>query len=202
MYKLLEEEQAFYKCYDWCLDPMPRWDYLKDKFIEEISRWQKCKNGWQERQLALNCWLMASALWQGLSDYLIRGNLNYRALTKNAGSLKIIFYHCQIINESLIHLRNLVFERRLLKQYKFLSNLLSKLSKCIIKDGPIKDYEKGQISKWASELFNEKFPKKLKNSRINIPSAFRSQDLTHYDFMNLLEKPIRKISEHIDTPDI
>lgn len=188
MYKLLEEEQVFYKYYEWCLDPMPRWDYLKDKFIEEISRWQKCQGGWQERQHALNCWLMASALWQGLSDYLIRGNLNLRALAKYAGRFKIIFYNCQAINESLLHLRNLVFERRLSKQYASLSTLLSKLSKCIIKDEPANDSEKGQISRWAGKLCNERFPKKLRNSRINIPSAFRSQDLTHYDFVHLLEK--------------
>jgi hypothetical protein len=196
MYKLLDDEEKYYKDYQWCIDPMPCWGELRTRFVDELEHWSKYQEGWQERETALNCWLMAGALWQTCSDHLVRGNPSFIRLVQYLYPLRRILVTVQRYADTFVRLLNRTCDRSLMKTDAEWRELVLELSRNNLTEAVAAPAARERIRVMARSLLEKQYPLRLCATRIHIPSAFYSQDLTHFDVIRLLKNYTEETTDY------
>jgi len=186
MYKMLSEEEQYYKDYEWCLDPLRRWVDLRQRLDDELTKWVGCANGWQERETALNCWLMACALWQARADYLVRGSGAIGGGVVSVRMVELMRRAILPLAELAVDLRNRVFDLPVVSDDTSWRNLLVDLSRGIMEEKTVLPAVRERIQAQARSLMWRVLPQGMLEMHVSIPDAFRSQDLTHYDMLRLV----------------
>jgi orotate phosphoribosyltransferase len=186
MYKMLSEEEQYYKDYEWCLDPLRRWVDLRQRLDDELTKWVGCANGWQERETALNCWLMACALWQARADYLVRGSGAIGGGVVSVRMVELMRRAILPLAELFIDLRNRIFDLPVVSDDASWRNLLVDLSRGIMGEKTVVPAVRERIQVQVRSLLWRAFPRGMLEMHVSIPDAFRSQDLTHHDMLRLV----------------
>jgi hydroxymethylpyrimidine pyrophosphatase-like HAD family hydrolase/orotate phosphoribosyltransferase len=173
----LAVERDFYNSYQWCLNPCLR---LPDAIALtgcELSKLEGVLEGWQRAEVVTNIFLLSCGIANSINDYL-RGS---------SVLLPRVLPLANFIASSAERASELLCSFSLPSKWKQQwQNCFDKLLKLFISSsGP------DQIptsSCRAIPWLAQKLPKRLASRRINIPSAFRSQDLTHFDILKLADK--------------
>src|SRR5258706_6978694 len=66
----LRTESAFYGQYAWCLDIFPTVREVSRRLREELSRQGETLEDWQREEVAVNAFMLSSALTDAVDDYL------------------------------------------------------------------------------------------------------------------------------------
>ncbi len=198
---LLKEERDYYGRYAWTLLPfltfrqvIERLDHLIHEEIDSLPEW--CRREWN-----INLYMLSSSAADLADDYLVRGVTNFSKLPDyvpfTGGAVNALrqtsLFKCRIrgtIRDSGVH-----FWR---KQWaEWLIVLCDMLVSGRVPDG----IDQIRLRDACLSMVTKSFPKGLMKMRMRIPAAYRSQDLTHHDFLSLSRKYCEKNAD-LDVPHV
>lgn len=196
---LLKEEIDFYAKHRWALMPflsmkqiMQTLNSMIDENIQDLPDW--CRNEWN-----LNLYLLSSAAADLVDDYLVRGIIDFGKVTDYFSFLnfpvKLLLKTTTVTSRIWGSLIDASLRRWRESWTAWLNVVCTPLVK-----GENPSLETKHIFKDAlMPLLSFSFPSQLLKMRIRIPAAYRSQDLTHHDFITLSEKYMDSSSDK-DSP--
>lgn len=185
---VLNSELTFYEQHSWCLNAFPTIEQLIAHLRGELQALEVCEKGWCRDELLTNVFLLSCAISDTVDDYL--GGPRY-----DFSPAVAVFRPSRLIVGPVNRLVRLASNAR--------SALLTELSQW-------RDRWEGAVARLAVELargdesdgtaagcsasvlslLQQRLPAALASSRVRIPAAFRSQDLTHFDVFQLGRKLI------------
>ncbi len=193
---LLKEEIEFYERYKWVLQPflsfkqiLEKLNLLLDEDIHLLPKW--CKEEW-----TLNLYLLSCAALDIIDDYFVRGIWDF---TKITDYISLFNKQVSFIRDFTAIKSGILGKMKDKKLYKWRSEwgeLLITICENLIRGNVLSKHEQYMLKEKLVTLTNNTFPEKLLNMRMRIPAAYRSQDLTHYDFIELAKK---YVTRHTDS---
>ena len=150
----------------------------------EVSRLQEELDDWQRQEVAVNIFLLSSAVADAVDDFMAGESYDFsttavlpgmRALTGALERLLDVRHRARALGQGGLRRWRAAWGAA---QDEFLQAWLG--------DGPSGRAEmasKGALA--LAGLLNYRLPRALSCRRINVPAAFRTQDLTHHDVLEL-----------------
>jgi hypothetical protein len=183
--RTLEAESAFYQARNWCLDAFPTLQDLRSRLLGELESLQEPQLEWQSDEAASNVYLLSSALADSADDYLAGERYDFSAATARLPWLRPLTGAVEPLLAAGRRLRG----RRL----RALSAWRERWGSAL--DAVLRgwlDPAHAELARAArarlAELLNEELPAGLLCRRARVPAAFRSQDLTHHDILELVAR--------------
>jgi hypothetical protein len=178
---LLKSELLFYQNYQWCLNPSPTFQETITYLKGELSKLEKVREEWHITEVMTNVFLLSSALLNSVDDY--QAERVYR-LPRRASLIPLV---CRVPDVAR-KLRQSARRSRVAAVRRWKRGWQTEF------DAFLAMFFKGQaqdpkvIASVASGLaysLRLPLPADLQTKRTCIPSAFRKQDLTHFDTLML-----------------
>jgi trehalose-6-phosphatase len=182
----LPAESSFYARYAWCLDVFPTVRDVRRRLDQELSRLGETLEGWQREEVAVNTFMLSCAVADAADDHLAGESYDFspaailpglRALTSAV--------------ERVLDLRRRYRARGqagLRWWREAWGGALIELLQAWLKDGPADPAALALRATALAGLLRHELPETLLRRRINVPAAFRTQDLTHHDVVELVDR--------------
>lgn len=190
-------EIAFYSTFGWCLNPRLTVDDVVAHLREQLQGDDNGESGWQIYERAINAYLLACALLNAIDDY-IEGSQYRLPRPLRRSPLAAPFRAMIRLHRSaglrlmwLRRTREIYKERQAWQEYvdEFLRWFVGLDSGKAGLDGFIEAAAK------LARAPDLRLPRDLARRAINIPSAFRKQDLTHHDVLALARRLAAKFPD-------
>ena len=180
---LLESELQFYGGHKWSLNPCPTISEAVQRLREQLSAVQSVNQGWQRAEVTNNILLLSCAISNAVDDYLRGTSFELPAIARSLPLARASLRAVEWLQAAWQRI-NLSALRQWRGQWENVSiQLLSALITPNRLQAPIADVVPQVFGALAHRL-----PRQLSAERIRIPSAFRGQDLTHFDVLQLGRK--------------
>jgi hydroxymethylpyrimidine pyrophosphatase-like HAD family hydrolase len=178
---VLSAELAFYRSYDWCLNPHPAVREAVYHLREEIERLAIVSEAWQVVEVATNVYLLSCGLLNCLDEHLRGPSLR---LPGRLASMRVGLGARRAVEEISASLRPR--HRKQVRRWR--EGLLTALDEFL--SAFIVGHEPGrsglvESSRRMATLLQSSLPHDVQAERIGAPSPFRRLDLTHVDVMAL-----------------
>jgi hydroxymethylpyrimidine pyrophosphatase-like HAD family hydrolase len=190
---LLESELQFYGKHQWTVNPCPTVREVFQRLREQLSMLQTTKEQWQRAEIANNIFLLSGAISNAVDDYLrgtsfelpvsARNLLLARAGLSAAGWLQVAWQRIRL--SAVRKWRKVEWEKAVVELFSVL----------LVPDS-VHSAGIGHVLDSALNALERKMPRRLLGERIKIPSAFRGQDLTHFDVLELGRKFVAVFPDH------
>jgi hydroxymethylpyrimidine pyrophosphatase-like HAD family hydrolase len=187
-------ERAFYEQYNWCLNAFPAMADVITHLREELSTLDGVKEGWRHAEVLTNVFLLSCAISDTVDDYLGGPQYDFSQAARLFGPSRLIVTPLNRLVRSLSDIRS-ARRRRLLRWRDQWESAVIGLTTALALRAEDRDTAPDGWRATLLSLLDYPFPAKLRATRQRIPAAFRSQDLTHLDGLQLG----RKLAE--DCPD-
>lgn len=185
--RALDAESTFYGARNWCLDAFPTVRDLRTRLLGEIESLPEPQLEWQRDETAGNVYLLSCALADSTDDYLAGERYDFSAATAWLPGLRPLTGAL----DSLLGAGRRHRARRLrgLRAWResWGSALDAVLRSWLEPRWGEPGHAAGARARLA-ELLNEELPSGLLGRRARVPAAFRSQDLTHHDVLELVAR--------------
>ena len=189
---LLKEERDFYGNQRWVLLPflsfeqvMERLNLLLNQEINSLPEW--CRQEWN-----INLYLLSAAVADMTDDYLVRGVWNF---SKLADYLSLMAKPVDWIRRITL-LKSRVMgdlgDEKVREFRRSWANWLISVCLSLVRGQIPGSDEQRQFKNKFIPLLQYRFPRPILTMRMRIPAAFRSQDLTHHDFVTLGRKYVER----------
>lgn len=189
---VLPEEKNFYEGYRWALVPFLSFGQIAERVQALISEDLSSRPDWCKVEWGINLYMLSAAAADIADDYLVKGVYNFSKLSD----------YVSIARRPVDLLRDIsIFSARLrgslldggMKEWRgkwaqWLLTVSGLLIDNRVPDGKVQN----DLREALSPLIRHDFPEDLLSKRIRIPAAYRSQDLTHHDFVSLGSKYAEK----------
>jgi hydroxymethylpyrimidine pyrophosphatase-like HAD family hydrolase/orotate phosphoribosyltransferase len=185
---ILKEERDFYESQRWVLMPFlsleqitERLRLLIDQDIDSLPEW--CRNEWR-----INLYVLSSAVADIVDDYLVRGILDFSKLADYISFAgKPVRW---IRNVSLVKswISGGLRDRKLRQFRRLWREWLIFVCMSLVRDQVPDLNEQRHFKENLLPLLQYHLPQDILTKRTRIPAAYRSQDLTHHDFIELSRK--------------
>jgi hydroxymethylpyrimidine pyrophosphatase-like HAD family hydrolase/adenine/guanine phosphoribosyltransferase-like PRPP-binding protein len=149
---------------------------------------------WQKNEVKLNFFLLAGAVAQITSDYLIRGRYNFSKLLKRFKWLRWPASWIHKFNWLAVSLREIFLDRSTAQWLQAWQRLTVDAANFLKETNNTRQDVK-QIERSLFNLSRRSLPRELRRRRLKLPSAFCSMDLTHYDYYALADKFAQSFSD-------
>jgi trehalose-6-phosphatase len=182
----LETEARFYGGYGWCLDVFPTVREVSRRLRDELSRTEEALEPWQREEVAVNAFLLSCALADAVDDYLAGETFDFsraavlpglRAFTRGLEWLLDARRRYRARGHKGLHRWRRAWGSA---QVEFLQTWLG--------GG---QGHRAPVAAGAAQLaglLGHSLPEALSGRRVNVPAAFRTQDLTHHDVIELVDR--------------
>jgi hydroxymethylpyrimidine pyrophosphatase-like HAD family hydrolase len=178
---LLESERAFYESYPWCLNPLPTVGTAAAQLGGELGRLATVPDGWPRAEVMTNVYLLSCILLNSVDDYLL-GPL-YR-LPRRVAALPLMGTLLGVARKGLRLLRKPRVNRVRRWRSAWQAALDAFLESFVAEQAPTTD-ALVRVRDGLAAVLRTPLPADLQAQHIQIPSAFRKQDLTHFDLLAL-----------------
>jgi hydroxymethylpyrimidine pyrophosphatase-like HAD family hydrolase len=190
---LLESELQFYGNYQWSLNPCPTMREVVQKLREQLSSLQRTNEQWQRAEIANNICLLSSAISNAVDDYL-RGTsfelpVSARSLFFARGGLRAAGW----LQSAWQRIRLSALRKWRRVEWE---NAVVELFSILLAPDSARSAALAHVLDSAFNALARKMPRRLLAERIKIPSAFRGQDLTHFDVLQLGRKFVTLFPDH------
>ncbi len=189
---LLKEEIEFYERYKWVLQPflsfkqiLEKLNLLLDEDINLLPKW--CKEEWH-----LNIYMLSCAASDIIDDYFVRGIWDFTKITDYTSLFNKPISFIRDFTTIKSRILGKVKDKKLRKWRSAWGETLITICENLIRGNVLYQHEQFMLKEKLVTLINNSFPEKLLNMRMRIPAAYRSQDLTHYDFIELAKKYVTR----------
>lgn len=177
----IHREHDFYAQYAWCLNPLQPLGRLFARLNDELSEYARLGVDWQQEEARINLYLLTSAIGCTVADQL----------TPRLPSLENVAARWPQTRTAVkLASRTALAGQRLGKRlaHNRLAGWLREWTSCVDLSCEILLHKLGadstqlaDLSSLSWELAERHLPEWLLNCRMQIPSGFRAQDLTHHD---------------------
>src|SRR2546426_8280114 len=82
-------ENAFYRSYKWCLNPVLSLRDLFRHLREEMDRYGSLGVDWQREEARINLWILACAIACTVDDYLVRRPWDFSSIGRRFSRLRV-----------------------------------------------------------------------------------------------------------------
>jgi haloacid dehalogenase-like hydrolase len=180
----LPAESEFYRARDWCLDAFPTVQDVRRRLLGELESLPEPQLGWQGDEAAANVYLLSCALADSTDDHLAGERYDFSAATSRLPLLRPLTRAL----EPLLAAGRFWRARRLRALGAWRESWGSALDAVLqawLDPAPAEPARAARARAALTELLNEELPAGLLCRRARVPAAFRSQDLTHHDILEL-----------------
>ncbi|HLK48881.1 MAG TPA: HAD hydrolase family protein [Bryobacteraceae bacterium] len=179
---VLPEERSFYEQYSWCLNAFPRMADIIKRLRDELCRPELEPEDWRRGELAANVFLFSCALSDTVDDFLSGPRYDFSQAARVFGPAGVIVRPLNHLLRASADFR-IACRRHLLRWRANWEEAVVRLTTALGADvpNPISD----SCKRCMLGLLEYRFPSRLLSTRVRIPAAFRSQDLTHFDGLEL-----------------
>ncbi len=192
---MVNEEINFYNQYRWALMPFLSLEQIVKKLNLLIKEHLSNLSDWCQREWLINLYMLSSAAADLTDDYLVRGVTDLSKVTDYFSFLNApvrIIFKTTLIKSRIV---GALTDRRLRRWRESWSEWLIDICESLVEEKlPAPDMQQ-RFRRKLEPLLEFSFPRNLRTMRMRIPAAYRSQDLTHYDFMTLADKYIDAIDD-------
>jgi hypothetical protein len=182
--QLLASERAFYGDYSWSLNPLCTVGDAARHLNGELSRLAAPIDPWQRDELMVNVFLLAGALLTAVEDALhgpvLRVPYRLDRLPGVRQGVRVLATAMAASRTS----RNRYLRRWRDDWQTALAGFLRLIAAETSADGS----EIGSAADGLAAILANPLPNRLRAELIRIPSAFRKQDLTHFDVLELADR--------------
>ena len=188
--EFLDSERRFYRSYPWCLNIFPTIRETVQHLCDELTRLDQMDEDWQHAEVMTNVFLLSSALGDTIDDYLSGNNYDFSKATAVVPWATPVVRLFEKFLTAARKIRSL--RTRRVRQWKVnWDAAVEDFLGFLVADGrPDRNALSRAISRLAALLLTE-LPPDLQRRRPNVPAAFRSQDLTHFDILSLGQAFVR-----------
>ena len=180
-------ERDFYSSYGWCLAPAPRVEDVLAHLREQVECRADPLADWQLRERSINVYLLSCALLNAFDDFVEGSQYRLPKILRRSPLAPVLNYIVKRSESTAFWLRWLKGVRRIERGKRAWQQHVEAFLRWFVEV----DTGKGDINEFfdaaaklvqAQELY---IPPELARVTINVPSAFRKQDLTHHDVLSL-----------------
>ena len=193
-FRPLASESNFYNRFDWSLNPFPAVGDVCDYFNSQLKVLQLTAPGWQRDDIYRNVYLLGCAILDSVDDFLLGPKHEFSkisaAIPLTRGAVSVAERLCRRAGQ--LPQRQL---RRLARWREQWQLALIQLLKSFVTDGQLDDSAKEFAQSALRNLSAERSFDRLLQKHIRVPGAFRSQDLSHFDFLALGRKFVEQFPE-------
>jgi hydroxymethylpyrimidine pyrophosphatase-like HAD family hydrolase len=178
---LLAPELTFYQAYPWSLNPLPTVGSAAAQLAGELDRLLAVPDGWPRAEVMTNVYLLSCILLNSVDDYLL-GPL-YR-LPRRVAALPLLGRVLGVVRKGLglLRRRRVNCARRWRSAWQ--ATVHDFLALFVAEQAPTPD-ALARVRDGLTAVLRTPLPADLRAEYIHIPSAFRKQDLTHFDILAL-----------------
>jgi len=191
---LLPSESDFYNRYDWALNPFPTVRQAIHYLNQQLDWLDNSAPGWQRGEVHKNIYLLGSAVLDSIDDCLLGPKYEFAKISAAIPMSRGIVSLAETLGRRTGHLspRKLHNLARSRQQWQ---RLLIQVLKVFVADQSLDKATNTAIRCNLNTLLTARHLSKVLSMRLRIPGAFRSQDLTHFDFIALGRKFVDSFSE-------
>ena len=182
----LQAESTFYARYAWCLDVFPTVREVSRRLRDELSRQGEALEDWQRQEVAVNVFMLSCAVADAVDDYLAGERYDFSPVAMLPG----------------MHALTGALERVLDARRRYRARGQAALGAW---RGAWSSAQAGFLETWLgggpvdrdamalrgadlAGLLDHELPEALSRRRVNVPAAFRTQDLTHHDVIEMADR--------------
>jgi hydroxymethylpyrimidine pyrophosphatase-like HAD family hydrolase/hypoxanthine phosphoribosyltransferase len=187
---LLKEEREYYQRYRWTLLPFLSLEKIINRISSLVNEDISLDPEWCRREWNVNLYMLSCAAADIVDDYLVRGIFS---LSKIADYFSLMDTPVKLIikiTAIISRIRGAMRDRALRRWRKGWADWCIYISSKLVEENIPSRGEINDFSQKLIPLLKYKFPNALLKVRTRIPAAYRSQDLTHYDFISLTNQYI------------
>jgi hydroxymethylpyrimidine pyrophosphatase-like HAD family hydrolase len=183
----LETELGFYRSYHWCLNAFPTVKEVRDHLRRELSNLEEVREKWQRDEVITNLFILSCALANAVDDYMAPECYDFSKATALIPPLQPVVRRVEWLlavghRQRRVWLRALRIWR---EAWGFAVDSFLMASLALARPDPAA--LAGACASLAA-LLDKELPAGLLATRIRVPAAFRTQDLTHHDILDLADR--------------
>jgi len=182
--ELLDSEWNFYRHYPWCLNAFPTMREIVGHLRQELERLPQTEEDWQQAEVMTNVFLLSCAMADTVDDYLQGEAYDFSQVT---AVVPLVGPGVRAVEHVLKAARN-VRALRLKPVRRWRADweeAVREFLRVFVAAGTPEQHALARTGARLASLLTKELPGDLQRRRPRIPAAFRTQDLTHFDILEL-----------------
>jgi hydroxymethylpyrimidine pyrophosphatase-like HAD family hydrolase/orotate phosphoribosyltransferase len=179
-------EQDFYARYAWCLNPLQPLDQLLARLGEELDWYPALEMEWEQEEARINIYLLTCAISCTVADSM---SPRLPSFKKIAARWPRAGFALGIAGATLMageRLYGSVVNRDVWQWQREWNRCVELACEILLHQLGADTLETVQLTEISHRLEGT-FPERLRSRRMQLPSGFRAQDLTHHDVIALAD---------------
>ncbi|PSH05359.1 MAG: hypothetical protein CXZ00_01300 [Acidobacteria bacterium] len=181
----IESERRFYERYAWCLNPFQSMSQLFVRLEDELAWFPRLTSDWQRKESRTNLFLLTCAINCTVSDYLAPSLPSFAKLASQFRRARFAIKVLGKVSTSSFRLRSLLFDSAVYHWSEDWKQCVELSCEILLNEDEPNSPKVARLAALSRQLAGRALPKKLLTMRMQLPSGFRAQDLTHYDVLAL-----------------
>lgn len=180
-------EYGFYGRYGWCLNPLQPLDRLLARMGNELEAYPRLELEWQREEARINLYLLSCAIGCTVADQLTPRVPSLARMGSQWPRARMVLRVADKMVLAAHHGRNWLLDGEV-------HEWLREWQRCVDLSCEILLHGLGASSPKVAELWGlsreltaESLPERIRSRRMQLPSGFRAQDLTHHDAIALAD---------------
>jgi len=178
-------EEHFYSFYEWALDPVLSVRELFEHLRESLNQLNSLHAPWQIEECKANMYLFASALASTVDDYLGDTPPSISKISRRVPGLRIPLLLAQKVVNVIHHLATFPQKMQAARWREKWTSNVDAICELLARTGKPAPQQLDELRKSIEICIAIPLTKQLLNRRMQLPSGYRSQDLTHHDAFSL-----------------
>ncbi len=180
-------EQDFYARYAWCLNPLQTLGQLMARLNDELKWFPALEIEWQQQESRINLYLLTCAISCTVADSLSPSLPSFAKLAlrwPRAG------FAVEVIGKTALaaeRFRSWLFDRAVRNWQNELESCVELACEILLNELGAGRPQVVQLAALSQALAAHSLPEKVRSARMQLPSGFRAQDLTHHDAIALAD---------------
>jgi hydroxymethylpyrimidine pyrophosphatase-like HAD family hydrolase/adenine/guanine phosphoribosyltransferase-like PRPP-binding protein len=182
-----EADNHFYERYAWCLNPLQTVDQLFVRLEDELKSYPHLGIGWQQQESRVNLFLLTCAISCASSDYLAPSLPSFPQLASRWHRARFAIWMMGKTLSTAFRLRSFLVDHPVYCWNEEWNGCVDLACDILLNQRGADSPQLAQLLSMSRDLAGRTLPKMLLSKRMQLPSAFRAQDLTHHDVFTLAD---------------
>jgi orotate phosphoribosyltransferase len=182
-----EPEQEFYARYEWCLNPLQTVGQLLTRLSVELEYFPALEAEWQRQESRTNVYLLTCAIGCTVADSLSPQLPSFKKLAVRYPGIGAALRATGKTALMAERVRSGLFDRTVWNWQQEWQSCVELACDILLNELEAGSQQFDQLASASQVLASLGLPEKLRNTRMQIPSGFRAQDLTHHDVIALAD---------------
>jgi len=182
-----EPEQSFYARHAWCLNPLQPLGQLLARLHDELEWYPALETEWQRQESRINFYLLTCAISCTVADSLSPRLPSFAKLASRWPRASFVLNVAGKTAMAVERFRGLLFDRAVRNWQREWDGCVELACEILLHELGAGSPQATQLAAVSRELAGRALPEKLRGTRMQLPSGFRAQDLTHHDAIALAD---------------